>query len=233
MTKNPWKTVTGNGDDWRHPSDYRVHPFPVHMPPQPWVGNFTQGRVCWLLGGFGTGDQMAYMSQECRQTVKSWALKNLHCEEPIEPNLWLVPRDDTDALEHTRDVHWWLAATRKLRDALELSMTADAARETLSRKLFVLESYPYAMSHNPGKLLPTHEYTKHLLQAWIKTGRPVIVGRSRAFWYRLIPELGTRCLEGDGQFDVAVNARRASISPNNLLGGEASFRRIVKALTAE
>jgi hypothetical protein len=171
---------------------------------------------------------MAFDDPECRPIVVDWAYRNLGGIPPSEPNLWLDPAPEFAPLLATRDVEWWLRATRALRLAVDAS---DAVSRTLlARRLFVLEAYPYPMRTNPGRRLPTHDYTAHLLNAWLESGRPVVVGRGVRAWCELVPPLATALRSGQAQ--QVRNVQAATISPGNLPEGESGFRSLVRLLAS-
>src|SRR4051794_30059276 len=73
-----------------------------------------------------------------------------------------------------------LRATKQLRAAL--GADDEAGRELLASRLFALEGYPYPKRTNPRRRLPTHEYTAYLLDAWVDSGRLVIIARGERGW---------------------------------------------------
>ncbi|MGH9271751.1 MAG: hypothetical protein ACRDZ2_10810, partial [Ilumatobacteraceae bacterium] len=210
--------------DWRHPDDTRLVRDFVSLPTQPGRVSVSRGGVCWLLGGFGTGENMAYTDPRLRPLIDEWARRNLAGDEP---NVWIDPSPTFAALGATRDVRWWLHATKALRGALDGSDTT--ARTVLADRLFVLEAYPYPRPTNPRRLLPTHRYTAHLLQEWITSDRPIVIGRARRDWTKLVPELRTASF--DGQAMDVRNVQAASISPGNLVGGESAFATLARAIS--
>jgi hypothetical protein len=223
--QNPWLDVDGADGDWRHPDDRVMVREPVRMPPQPWLGSHHDGRVCWLLGGFGTGDDMAYDDAANRPILDDWARRNLTGDPP---NVWLDPDPAYAPIAHSRDVQWWLRATKRLRSALG---DDNAGRHLLASRLFVLEAYPYPQRTNPRRRLPTHAYTAHLLDTWLASGRPVVVARGERGWTELVPAL--RVALEDGRAMRARSVQAATITPGNLDAGDRGFQEIVAALTAQ
>ena len=126
---------------------------------------------------------MAYDDPTSRPLIDAWARRNLAGDES---NIWLDPDGQYAPLADSRDVAWWLRATKALRGALGAD---DRARALLADRLFVLEAYPYPMRTNPRRRLPTHTYTAELLTAWLASGRLVVIGRGERDWAELVPAL--------------------------------------------
>jgi hypothetical protein len=226
--RNPWNAVVFPNDNYVHPSDRLAWKDPVRLPPQPYLGSFINGRVMWLLGGFGIGHNMAVDDPVLKRKVLEWAKQNLAGHLPNTPNLWLGAGENDPRFLQTRDVIWWRKATRFLLNAMSPSVGETEARTVIAERLFVLEAFPYPAPVRPNRKLPTHEYTAHLLQEWMLLGRPVVVGRAKGFWLELVPELHDALASG-----LAVcskNVQAASISPGNLQHGEPEFQSIVKSL---
>jgi hypothetical protein len=223
---NPWAEIVVPSDDYRHRLDRPVLNRAVTLPPQPWLGSFASGRVLWLLGGFGTGEDMAIDRPDCRAAVLDWVARNLAGDPPAMPNAWLDPFPKMPAFAGSRDTGWWARATRSLAEALRAEGIVDVNR-VLSDRLFVLEAHPYPATTNPGVRLPTARYSGWLLEEWLRSGRPVVVGRAVKYWAALAPRLGpaTRA----GQAMLARNVQAATISPGNLTD-PSDFDRLVAAI---
>jgi len=120
-----------------------------------WLGSFDEGRVLWLLGGFGTGHDMAIDQPDCRDHVLVWVSRNLRGDRPSTPNAWLHPFPSMDEFADSRDTEWWVTRTRWLQTAIG----GAGALELLAARLFVLEAYPYPARTNPKLDLPSLAYT--------------------------------------------------------------------------
>ncbi|MEN9538051.1 MAG: hypothetical protein RLZZ126_286 [Pseudomonadota bacterium] len=226
--ENPWKAVSVPTDNYVHPADRQAWPSGSSLPPQPYLGSYLDGKVMWLLGGFGTGVEMAIEHATHRHTVIAWTQKNLGCDLPSVPNLWLAADTNDEALNMTRDVRWWRKATTALHAEMARHVGTPLAQKMLSTRLFVLEAFPYPAKSRPNRLLPTHAYTRHLLASWVESERPIVVGRAEKFWCQLEPRLHRALASG-----IAVrvkNVRAATISAGNLVGGRDDFSRLVAAL---
>lgn len=229
--ENPWNALEVPGDDYVHPMDRAAWPRRSVLPPQPYLGSFHGGKVMWLLGGFGTGTDMAIEHEAHRGTVLSWAQRNLGCESPSVPNLWIDAEGNDPTFKATRDVRWWRKATGALFGAISPQLGESEAWLSLSMRLFVLEAFPYPAKTRPNCLLPSHAYTAHLLSSWIESGRPIVVGRAERFWCELVPSL-RKALDVNQAIRVR-NVQAASISVGNLAAGSDDFSRVVKALLSE
>ena len=226
--QNPWRTLSVPNSNYVLDLDRDVWQFTSCFPPQPYLGRFEQSGVLWLLGGFGTGERMAITDEDCSSDVLDWVKRNLSQELPSEPNLWLTPRDSSHPLEKTRDVKWWRKAVRPVHEALSQALDEKIAWERLASHLFVLEAFPYPAKTRPNKILPSHAHSIYLINLWIDSGRPILLGRAEKFWCDLAPKLinalaSKQCLR-------AKNFQSASISPNNLVDGEKDFALILNAL---
>lgn len=226
--ENPWKSLVIPTEDYVHPLDRAAWGHSCPLPPQPYLGSYDSGRVMWLLGGFGTGTDMAIEHPAHRSAVLDWTKRNLGCGSPSVPNLWIgAERSDQTFLE-TRDVRWWRRATSAPFSALSIRVGVAEAWKILSIRLFVLEAFPYPAKNRPKQMLPTHAYTAHLLTSWLASGRPVVVGRAENFWSDLAPTLNGAIVSGQA---VRVrNVQAASISPGNLQGGNEVFSALIEAL---
>jgi hypothetical protein len=225
---NPWAEIAVPSADYRHRLDRPVLPRVVTLPPQPWLGSFTSGRVLWLLGGFGTGDDMAIDRPDCRPAVLEWVRHNLGGETPDAPNAWLDPFPTLAPFAGSRDTAWWARATRSLADALRADDIVDV-NPLLSERLFVLEAHPYPATTNPGVRLPTARYSGWLLDEWLRSGRPVVIGRAQKHWEALAPRLGPAIRAG--QAIPVRNVQAATISPGNL-PQQSDFDLLVAAISA-
>jgi len=229
--RNPWNAVVFPNDNYVHSDDRLAWSEPVRYPPQPYLSSFITGKVMWLLGGFGTGDNMAIDHHIYRERVLAWAKENLAGDLPNTPSLWLGTRECNPGFLQTRDVRWWRGATNALFQAMMPSVGENKARIIVAERLFVLEAFPYPARDRPNRQLPTHKYSAYLLQEWLRSGRPVVVGRAKRFWCELVPQLADAL--GSGQAVLTRNVQKASISPGNLQGGLLAFQRIVSSLLAE
>lgn len=224
---NPWAEIVVPSADYRHRLDRPVLNSTVALPPQPWLGSFASGRVLWLLGGFGMGDDMAIDRLDCRAAVLDWVTRNLAGDPPDTPNAWLDPFPKMAAFAGSRDTAWWARATRSLADALGAEGFVDV-NLLLSERLFVLEAHPYPTTTNPGIRLPTARYTGWLLEEWLRSGRPVVVGRAVKYWEALAPRLGSATRTRQA---ISVrNVQAATISPGNLTD-PSDFDRLVAAIS--
>ena len=229
--ENPWNAIEVPCDDYVHPMDRQAWPRRCLLPPQPYLGSFHEGKVMWLLGGFGTGTDMAIDHVAHRATVLNWAQRNLGCESPSIPNLWIDAEGDDPSFKATRDVRWWRKATGALYTAMSPHLGESRAWSALSVRLFVLEAFPYPARTRPNYRLPSHAYTAQLLAKWIESGRPIVVGRAERFWCELVPGL-RKALDANQAVRVR-NVQSATISVGNLFGGADDFSRVVKALLGE
>lgn len=225
---NPWNDIVFPNDDFVHPMDRAVWKHRSKLPPQPYLGSFTDGRVMWLLGGFGTGDEMAADHPVYRRTVFKWARENLATQLPSTPNLWIGADCSDHGFLKTRDVRWWRRATGPLFKVMSPIVRERPAWQILSTNLFVLEGFPYPAKTRPNKLLSTHAFTAHLLKSWLATSRPIVLGRGEKFWSMLVPDI-VGALRSNQVIRVK-NVQAAIISPGNLVGGDSDFQIIVKAL---
>jgi hypothetical protein len=222
---NPWRQLEVPAADYRLPMDTGVVLNPVVYPPQPWLGSFDRGRVLWLLGGFGTGIDMAIDRDDCRPQVLAWVKENLAADLPSTPNAWLGRFPELEEFAGSRDTAWWLSKTAALQTALG---GGDEARHLLAERLFVLEAHPYPARTNPKLEVPSMAFTAHLLSQWLESSRPVVIARAARFWTDLVPALG-RAVEAGKAF-VARNPQQATISAGNLTDAD-TFPRLVRALS--
>lgn len=225
---NPWNDIVFPNDDFVHPMDRRVWKHRSALPPQPYLGSFADGRVMWLLGGFGTGDGMAVDNPEHRRTVMEWSRENLSGPLPCTPNLWIGATCSDPGFAATRDVQWWRRATGALFRGMAPALGEVAAWQTLATNLFILEAFPYPAKTRPNQLLPTHAFTAHLLKSWLATGRNVVLGRGEKFWSELVPDF-VEALKSNQAIRVK-NVQAATISEGNLARGESDFEIVVDAL---
>jgi hypothetical protein len=154
---NPWNAVLVPNDNYAHGSDRLAWDAPVRLPPQPYLGSFTNGRVMWLLGGFGTGPNMAMDYPVLRPKVLAWVKQNLAGDLPDTPNLWLGAGENDPIFLQTRDVCWWRKATSFLFKAMAPIVGEGESRVVIAEGLFVLEAFPYPAKVRPNLKLPTHE----------------------------------------------------------------------------
>jgi hypothetical protein len=226
--KNPWRELVVPNSNYVLDLDRDIWSSTSSLPPQPYLGQFEQSKVLWLLGGFGTGDRMAVTDENCSSDVLDWVKRNLSQELPSEPNLWLIPREKSHPLEKTRDVKWWRKAVRPVHEALSQALEEKIAWERLASHLFILEAFPYPAKTRPNKILPSHAHSIYLLNLWIDSGRPILLGRAEKFWRDLTPKLSAALFSK--QCIRAKNFQTASISPKNLCGGNKDFSLILNAL---
>jgi hypothetical protein len=183
----------------------------------------------WLLGGYGLEEDLAAINDvRHRTTVLSWIKDNLATALPSTPNLWIGANAHDPAFLQTGDVVWWRKATKTLHEAIAASIGPGKAWELIARELFILEAFPYPAKRNPYKRLPTHDYTAYLLDEWIQSGRPIIIGRAERFWRQLSPPLSKAV--DSGQALRVRNVQRASISATNLENGRSDFDRVCQSL---
>jgi hypothetical protein len=223
--RNPWCDVEIPGENYVHRLDRSVVAT-SSTPPQPYLGSFTKGRVCWLLGGFAP-----QVGPASGSAVLARIAANLEAETPNQPNHWVHPNLALldPVVSQSGDVAWWSRATKPLREALRGRGPTGhvVAREMVACRLFVLEAYPYAALRNPGTVLPTHRYTAYLLREWLRSGRLVVLGRGTQ-WLKLVPEIAAAA--DDGQVIVVKNRQTSSLGAGNLPHGGADFDRIVQAM---
>ena len=166
---------------------------------------------------------MAYDDPASRPLIDAWARRNLAGDES---NIWLDPGGQDAPLANSRDVAWWLRATKPLRGALGAD---ESARGLLANRLFVVEAYPYPMRTNPRRRLPTHTYPAELLMGWLASGRLVVIERGGRDWAELVP--GLHPAISAGQSIRVRNVQSATISADNLANGETGFGAILRSLS--
>ena len=225
--ENPWNTIKLESNDFVHPKDKLFLQGNCLYPPQPYLGSYDNSALMWLLGGFGTGEGMAFENFQYHDYLLKIISKNLNCKVPDLPNFWLSNDCPNEQFSSTRDVRWWRNVVRMLNESLT-SKTNTMDWVILSERVFILEAYPYPSKTRPSKLLPTHTYTKYLLDSWVDSGKPILMGRAERFWVELSPKF--KSILNTPQVIKVKNDQSAYLTPNNLQGGQDAFDSIVDLL---
>ena len=126
------------------------------------------------------------------------------------------PFHHLDPIEDGPGARWWLRTMG--------AVMAVTGRETLARKLFCIEFFPYHSSSfgHAHLRLPSQAYSFELVRRAMRRDAVILLTRGRGIWFGAVPELATyRHLHSVG------NWRSASISPRNCPEGfEATLRKL-------
>ena len=217
--KNPWSELPDVApfvlpDDevavaayLKHFSDAPNLKLQTQLMPEPYHGSPT-APVCILSlnPGFSEKDQYWHDNSELGRSLRG----NLVHEESDYPFVFLDPR-----FIDSPGGQWW---GRKLRHVTERIGLKSAASTFFNIELFPYHSkkfkrIPKKLSEN--QLVPSSEYSAHLVRQFIADEKEIIVFRSKRQWIQLVPEL-----ENYGNIMVVRNPQNPTVSPGNLDGYE-------------
>ena len=175
----------------------------TQLMPEPYHGN-PNASICILSlnPGFSERDTHWHFDTELGASLRA----NLAHESAEYPFVYFDPR-----FEDSPGAKWWRRKTRRVIEHVGLSKAASA--------IFNVELFPYhSKSYRrvpkrlvANRLVPSSEYSGHLVREFIRKNKTIVVFRSFRLWVDLVPELDAY----DNTF-VVKNPRNPTISHNNL-----------------
>ena len=172
--------------------------------PEPFIGD--PNASVYVLGlnpGYEPDHDDAWHGKPVYREAIIGGLSHRNAEYPF---YFLDPR-----IETAPGSGWW---RRRLK-----WLIAEFGIKSLARKLFCVELFPYhsrswktvpkTLSHNG--LVPSAEYSAHLVRRAVATERPIVVMRGFPRWCRLIPEL-VAC----GKLFRLRSPQNVALSPGNV-----------------
>lgn len=184
----------------------------LEIPPDPYLGNLDKAEIILLAlnPGFTESDFITFQDDEY---TKQNRLNLLHRSEP---SMYVLDKK----FDFSGGYQWWTRILKKL-------ITDGVPIEVLGDKLMCLQYFPYhstTYSHIP-QLLPSQQYTFHLLNKAIENGKTIVIMRSRKLWVNAVPTLK------HVEFIELKNPRNPVISPNNMLLSD--YNRILSSLSSK
>ena len=171
--------------------------------PEPFNGSPT-AAVCVLAlnPGFSENDTHWHDNPELRNAL----IANLTHDNSDHPFVYLNPK-----FCDSPGSKWWASKLKHL--------VAHFGAQSLSNLLLNVELFPYhskkirrlPASISSNRLVPSSEYSAHLVRGFISSEKPIVILRSRRQWFHLVPELQVY-----GKLWMVRNPRNPALSPNNL-----------------
>ena len=170
------------------------------IPPEPFIGRPDASVLFLALNpGFATHDLKNY-SEPTRETQM---LSNLRHESTGVPFYFLDP-----AFAGTGGDSWW---SRKLRRLIEAT-----SRDLVANNAAVVEFFGYKSRRYKwlGELVPSQEYSFHLVRQAMRRDAVIVLMRSAKTWLGVVPEL-----ESYPHLHRLKNPQNVSVSPGNMEDG--------------
>lgn len=207
--RNPWLDLPP--DEYLHPLDAeRLNTFAddgsnrirLDAPPSPYAGDPSEAELFILLANPGfkiESDGREPDLDHFADPYYALQLRRSLTHEADWPLFYLNPR-----LSFTGSYQWQVKRFRKLIET--------TSHEAAGKRVMVLQFHPYrSVSYRKQRfILPTQEYTFHILREAISQGKLIVITRLRSEWQAQVPELRSyNCLE-------LANARSPYLTPTNL-----------------
>lgn len=223
MIDNPWVDLRQDDGRYIAPCDVdflddttvRKYNLRLDAFPEPFIGNPDTAEVV-LLGlnpgfiesdvdfNFGNQDWVSLARQNLTHSTDFFYLKG--------------------SLRDTGGFKWWRRRLRTLHES-------GIKWERLSRKIVAVEYFPYHSIHyniDNNFLLPSQEYSFHLVRQAIQRNKIIILMRSEALWLRAVPELQ------DYSYIKLDSPQSTYITPGNMNGvlndRESDYNKILQAV---
>lgn len=198
-----------------HFSDRSNLKLQTQLIPEPYHGS-PKAQVCILSlnPGFSEHDRSWHIDSELGQALR----KNLTHKPADYPFVFLNPR-----LIESPGGRWWRRKLRRVIDQIGLKKT--------SSTFFNVELFPYHSKNfkrvpaklSPNRLVPSSEYSAHLVRQFINKNKTIVVFRSKLQWTDLVPEL-----ENYQHMMVVKSPRNPTISEGNLDNFETLMEEITR-----
>ncbi|BAX82359.1 hypothetical protein [Labilibaculum antarcticum] len=216
--RNPWRNLNTDLTSI-HPLDMELveefnatakeeYKFCKTLLPDPYIGSLKANVLFLTLNpGLSAEDYKTHADENFRFLYK----QNLAQAKNDYPFYYLNPELDCPGSK------WWRG---KLRWFIE-----EIDEKQLAQNICCLQLMPYhsVQFKQPKHNLPTQEYTKEIVKAFMAKNAPIVFMRSKTKWEALVSELK----EYNNSF-VLRNSRNPTFSPKNM--GEESFHLLLKSV---
>ncbi len=177
--------------------------------PDAYLGNFENAKVIFLAlnPGFHKEDLQSYMNDSSYIEANRASL--------------LQKADDFYVLnkefEKYEGYKWW---KKKLKSLIDDGISID----TLRKKIMCIQYFPYhsIKYRHTQQLLPSQEYSFHLVKKAIRLKKKIVLMRSEKIWLQDVPEL-------KGEYMKLKNYRNPTVSRGNMENGE--YEKIFRLLS--
>lgn len=185
--------------------EQRIH---LEVLPEPFLGNPSARVVLLNLNpGYDPAD---ILSHRDNPYFIDTSRKNL-VHENLEYSFYLLDPANSSSLGAV----WW---RKRLREVIE-----DCGLEVVANQVLCVEYFPYhSVRFAFRQVLPSQQYSFHLVREAIHRNALVIQMRSRPAWFRVVPEL-----DGYANYYRLRNPQSPYVSPGNCPDG---YPRIIDAL---
>lgn len=181
--------------------------------PEPFIGN-PNGPLC-VLGlnpGYSPRDDDWHANPKFANAITD----NLEHKPAAYPFFFFDPE-----LSEAPGSKWWTQRSKWLIN--------DIGQQSLAQIMFCVELFPYhsrnykriPKSIAPETLVPSYEYSVHLVRKAIESKKTIIAMRAFPRWCKLVPELKTY-----GNVHRLNSPQNVALSPNNL----EHYRELVRTL---
>jgi hypothetical protein len=189
---NPWAELTNDGiakidAEILQREEYRCE-LELGIPPAPFYGNVKNSKIVLLNGNPGFDGK-----EHIEQTTAEFIHDNNECLRQTDSAEMFSLKPQYSETSHGK---WWIKKMTPTVDRgihTELFGSVKAYREFLIRNLSVIEFVGYHSKNKPSfvntMILPSQEYSSHLVKQAMRDGKVILIMRWNKEWLNHIKEL--------------------------------------------